>query len=232
MQDVKPATKRARSATASAKGTEAEVAPPKPAQAKPAQLVERIRVDILGGRYHPGQWLKQAELESHYEASRADVRNALSLLVERGLVDHAVNQGFRISDRSNDDMREIIEMIVALETAAAPMIVARATDADIAALRAIAERFETLTRSGGEVELRLTNFDFHDALNAISGNRRLAATVRTLRECSSVRPFSRYRSFDGLQASSREHFDLLAALAARDAERLAALLRGHTSHLD
>jgi DNA-binding GntR family transcriptional regulator len=199
---------------------------------KPAQLVERIREDILGGRYHPGQWLKQAELDAEYDATRADVRNALALLAERGLLEHAKNQGYSIVERSSDDVREIVEMIVALETAAAPSIVARVTDADVASLRALAETFDELTRRGNEVELRLMNFEFHKCLNALSGNRRLADTVQTLRECFSVRPFSRYRTYDGLQASSREHFALVEAVAARDPVRLAELLRGHTSHND
>jgi DNA-binding GntR family transcriptional regulator len=193
-------------------------------------LLDRIRADILEGRYFPGQWLKQAELEQAYDATRADVRGALSLLAERGLVEYAKNQGFRVHDRSPEEIQEIVDMIVALEAAAVPRIIQNATPADISRLRQLAHAFDEKTRTGRHVELRLLNFQFHNALNVLCGNQRMATTIQTLRECCTAGPFLRYQSFDGTQESSREHFAIIDAIETRDVDRLAQLMRQHTTH--
>lgn len=199
---------------------------------KSEALFDRMRAHILEGRFLPGQWLKQADLESLYDAGRSEVRAALSSLSDRGLVEYEKNLGFRVSNRGPEDIRDVTEMIVVLEAASVPAMVANVTDADLAELDGLARQFEELTRRGNHAELRLANYTFHARLNALGRNKMMAQVIQNLRECCVVGPFSRYASFDGLQASSAEHFAILAALRARDAAGLADLMRAHASHMD
>ncbi|HET6630177.1 MAG TPA: GntR family transcriptional regulator [Woeseiaceae bacterium] len=197
---------------------------------KSRALFEAIREHILEGRYLPGQWLKQAELESTYGASRSDVRSALSSLSERGIVEYSRNRGFRVFNREPREIRDIIEMIVVLEAAAARSILGNASASDIEELEHLARKFDDLTEKGSHAELRLTNYRFHDQLNALCGNRIMADTIRHLRECCVSGPFERYTTFEGLRASSREHFEIIDALQSGDARKLKDLLRRHTTH--
>tara|TARA_B100001939_G_scaffold300374_1_gene276295 strand:- start:6702 stop:7325 length:624 start_codon:yes stop_codon:yes gene_type:complete len=197
---------------------------------KSTALYERIRKHILEGQYFPGQWLKQADLEESYNASRSEVRAALSTLAERGIVEYIKNRGFRIFNRSPEEIREIVEMIVVLEAAAAPGIVKNATDKDIDELEKLAQKFDSLIISASHAELRLTNYRFHDMLNSLCGNNLMAQTIRNLRECCVSGPFQRYTTFSGLQESSCEHFDIVSAVRKRDAGALESLLRQHATH--
>lgn len=197
---------------------------------KSKPVFDRLRAHVLEGHFPPGQWLKQVELEALYGATRSEIRAALSSLAERGMVEYAKNRGFRIFNRSPEEIRDIVEMITVLEAASAPGIVKVADSAAIADLSALANAFDDLIESGSHAELRLLNYRFHSQLNQLSGNSLIARTVQNLRECCISGPFGRYTSYEGLKASSREHFGIIRLIEARDAEGLAAMLREHSSH--
>ncbi len=197
---------------------------------KSKPVFEQIRAHVLDGRFFPGQWLKQAELEELYQASRSEVRAALSSLTERGMVEYVKNRGFRVFNRTDDEIREITEMITVLETAAAAQAVERATAKDLQELRALADNFEELITRASHGEMRMANFRFHARLNMLCGNQLMAQTIQNLRECCVSGPFARYTTYDGLKESSREHYRILEALEQRDAVGLTALIRHHSSH--
>ncbi len=197
---------------------------------KSKPVFDRIRADILGGHYHAGQWLKQAELEANYSATRSDVRASLSSLHEQGLVEYVKNRGFRVYDRSPQELEEINELLAILEVAAAPSMVKNVDARALQDLEDAAEKFDKLVNGGSHVELRLANYEYHRRLNDLCGSKLIATHIRSLRERSIIGPFNRYTTFDGLRASSAEHFEIIALLRARNAEKLAALLKAHVSH--
>lgn len=197
---------------------------------KSKSLFDQVRAQILEGNYAPGQWLKQAELEQRYNATRSEVRAVLSTLAERGIVEYAPNRGFRLFDRTAEEIRDIVEMIVVLEGAAAPSMAANADEAAITELRQMAEQFDAMITEGSHADLRLLNYRFHSRLNMLGGNAVMARTVQNLRECCISGPFGRYTTYQGLRESSAEHFAIIAALQAREGAKLASLLRAHSSH--
>ncbi|HET7335791.1 MAG TPA: GntR family transcriptional regulator [Rhizomicrobium sp.] len=199
---------------------------------KSKALFDRIRTHVLEGHFPPGHWLKQAELEETYNATRSEVRAALSSLSERGMVEYVQNRGFRIFNRSQDEISQIVEMITILEAAAADGIIRNATPAQVAELTALANEFDGLIESGSHSELRLLNYRLHSKINQLCGNDLIARTIQNLRECCITGPFGRYTSYDGLKASSREHFAIIRLIEARDVSGLSDILRSHSSHAD
>lgn len=199
---------------------------------KSKALFDRIRTHVLEGHFPPGHWLKQAELEETYNATRSEVRAALSSLSERGMVEYVQNRGFRIFNRSQDEISQIVEMITILEAAAADGIIRNATPAHVAELTALASEFDGLIESGSHSELRLLNYRLHSKINQLCGNDLIARTIQNLRECCITGPFGRYTSYDGLKASSREHFAIIGLIEARDVSGLSDILRSHSSHAD
>lgn len=196
---------------------------------KSQALFGQVRARILEGHHPPGQWLKQADLEAQYGATRSEVRAVLSSLAERGIVEYVRNRGFRVYARTESEIADIVEMIVALEGAAARHIAERADPDSIAELEQCADEFERLIRSGNLADLRIANYRFHERVIALCGNARLARTVRNLRECCASGPEARYATFDGLQQSNREHHDIIAAIRAGDAGGLETLMRAHAT---
>src|SRR5580700_1815865 len=94
-------------------------------------FAERLRADLLAARYRPGEWLKQADLESTYDVNRFEVRIGLSELAARRLLEHTPNRGYRVVNPTDRERDELYEVRTCLELAAARKIVVRAKAQEI-----------------------------------------------------------------------------------------------------
>lgn len=181
-----------------------------------AQLVTRIRRDIIFGAYAPGTWLKLGELQNQYDASPFHIRRALDQLKNDKLVDHVANAGFRVATLDVTTRTETLFVRTLLERSAAHLITARADADDIAELRRLALLFEaSIVEDGRQAQAR-ANHNFHCYLYSLTRNTVLCDTIVEMRNRSGQFTTGRWRSTEGLQGSSRDHFAIIAAIEARD----------------
>ena len=79
------------------------------AHPKYRQLFERLKTDILAGRYKPGQKLpSEAALVNKTRASRITVGRAIRELQNAGLVDRIAGSGTYVRDASRDEQRALL----------------------------------------------------------------------------------------------------------------------------
>ncbi|ACQ78388.1 regulatory protein GntR HTH [Beutenbergia cavernae DSM 12333] len=115
------------------------------------RVIEAIGLDVVGGRYRPGQLLpREAELMVEYGVSRTSLREAMKVLAAKGLVDIRQKVGTRVrpvemwnafdsdllawfhaSGQGEAPMRDLVELRQVLEPAAARFAATRATMADL-----------------------------------------------------------------------------------------------------
>jgi len=181
-----------------------------------ARLVSEIRRDIIFGAYAPGTWLKLTDLQAQHGASAFHIRRALDQLKNDKLVDHVANSGFRVATLDVTTRAETLFVRTVLERSAAHLITARAKTADIAELRRLAQIFEDCIGVEGRSAQALANHDFHSYLYSLTGNTVLSETIAELRNRSGQFTAGRWRSVEGLQASSRDHFAIIDAIENRD----------------
>ena len=74
---------------------------------------ERIRADILAGRFEAGAALLETVLAGQYGVSRTPVREALARLEQDGLLLRVV-RGYRVRSGTAEDVLEIYEARIAL----------------------------------------------------------------------------------------------------------------------
>ncbi len=193
----------------------------------PQTIAERLRELITEGALAPGSRLNERALGDRLGVSRTPLREAFRLLAADGLVDLEPNRGARVVTLSERDIRELFELMGALEALAGELASARITDADVAELKALT--FEMLAchaRSDLPAYYRI-NRAIHDRIALAAGNEMLWRTYGTLnRRIQNLR----FRSnFDRAKwdLAAREHVRMVELLERRDAAGLAALLRGH-----
>ena len=58
--------------------------------------VRRLRAEIVGGAFAPGERLVEEQLTRRFGVSRAPLREALRLLGQQGLVEHLPRRGVRV----------------------------------------------------------------------------------------------------------------------------------------
>lgn len=196
-------------------------------------LVDRIEADLVAGRFRPGEWLKQADIEEAYAANRFDVRMALNELKSRKLIEHVRNRGFRVINLTAIEREQLLETRIILERAAAHLAVERATDEQIDEIGRIADEFSALLETGPYERLRSLNSEFHDKLYGACGNDVLTAEISALRrrgipgtgEGAGV-----WGTVGGLSRSHEEHVEMVGYLRARDGDGLARMIENHISH--
>ena len=192
------------------------------------QVLEVLRQAILDFRFTPGQRLIERELIEQIGVSRTTIREVLRELAAEGLVTTIPQRGAIVVVPTAEEAAEVYEVRAALEALAARRFVARASDADVAALRAAFAEVEAVTQDGGDIRAMLRAKDrFYDVLLEGAGNgsvrsilNGLQARVRMLRAASLSAPGRPEQTVAEIRA-------LVEAIEARDADGAAGAASSH-----
>jgi DNA-binding GntR family transcriptional regulator len=79
------------------------------------RAAQRVEVDIVSGVLAPGSRLGIAEMAARYGVGATPLREALSRLAARGLVDAIGQRGFRVKGISREDLADIVLIRTVLE---------------------------------------------------------------------------------------------------------------------
>jgi DNA-binding GntR family transcriptional regulator len=178
---------------------------------------EAILGRILEGELAGGSAVSEVELARSLGVSRTPVHLALARLSREGLVDHPPGRKPRIARIGKEEVVEIYEMRLLLETAAVDRAVEGLAPAVLEDLLRTAHELITVHADTPSWIRRALDFDvrFHDALAASAGNRRLREEIAKYRLL--VRAFCRVTG-DALtlRQALQEHLAVLKALQARN----------------
>jgi DNA-binding GntR family transcriptional regulator len=194
------------------------------------QAVEVIRAGIVSGELEPGTIYSAAVLAERLGVSATPVREAMLDLAGAGLVEAVRNRGFRVLAPGERDLQEIGELRLLLEVPAIARAAALATAEDLGALDALLAETGAAAADGDVSAYLVADRRLHLRLLEAGGNRRLVQLVDRLRDQTRLLGLRALADTGGLEASEREHRDIVAALAARDAGRAQELMRAHIEH--
>ena len=194
-----------------------------------ATLVQReLERRILAGELDPGDKLNEEEVAAMFRVSRGPVREAFRALESAGLVRLEKNRGVYVRQVSVEEADEIYEVRAGIDELIGRLVAERITPAQVAGLRALLKKMHQQARAknvGGYYPL---NVEFHERLAQFTGNRTLVATYRRLVNALHLyRRETLARGPDSFPTSTREHGEIVDALAAGDADRAGKLLYEH-----
>lgn len=192
------------------------------------EIYAEIKKGVLSGEMPPGTVLSEAELSRRWSVSRAPIREALRQLELDHLISWTPRRGATVADVSVRDVRDMVELRLALEGLAARLAAERAGMSDVADLRALLEGIDAAHARGdiaGTIEL---DDAFHRRIALASANRLLvASTERLLDRVRFARSMA--RNLPGRQEEfQREHGAILAAIEAHDPD---AAYQAITTHV-
>lgn len=188
---------------------------------------ETILENILSGTLPSGTVVSEVSLAQDLNISRTPVHQALVRLAKEGLIEHRSGRKPRIARFGRDDVLEIYDMRLLLETAATQRATKRIDPRHLADLHREAEELAAApdgpdwTRSALDFDLR-----FHDAIAAASGNRRLRQEIAKYR--LQVRAFCRMTgSTENLRDALAEHLIVLKAMTERNSAAAGQAMAKH-----
>lgn len=197
-----------------------------------ASLVERayleIKRRIMGNFYRPNLQILEQELAEQLGMSRTPVREAMIRLAQEGLVEILPRRGMRVVPISPDDMREVYEVLTALESRAAQRLAERRPSRDELAplLGALSDMEGALERSDLEAWAE-GDERFHRLLLELCGNRRLAAMALAVFDQVHRARMVTLRMRPLPRKSNQDHRALLDAILLGDGEAAYEIHRQH-----
>jgi GntR family transcriptional regulator of gluconate operon len=189
---------------------------------------ELIRERILAGDFASGDRLVEAKIAEQLGISRGPLREALKQLAAEGLVREEPRRGTFVATPTAEDVRDVYDLRVAIESRATRLVIARVDPAALEALRHAVEGIRAAAQAVDLKRLVRADYDFHETLCRVSGNRRLHEAF--VRNASALRILLRleeerfYGSFDEVWT---QHRDLLDVVEAGDAPRAEAMVTEH-----
>lgn len=192
-----------------------------------AALFERLRADVILGRRHPRERLIEDDVIAETGATRHAVRRAFDALERAGLAERQPNRGVRVRHYARAEVEGLYEIRDALERRAAAHFAAPAPAALVAELGRLAEAHARLSAQGEAAAIFAANNAFHRRLYGACGNDHLARaidhyTVATHPVRTWAFPIAARR-----EQAVREHVEMVEAVAAGDAGRLADTIGRH-----
>ncbi len=194
---------------------------------RPDEISQRIMADINAGILRRGEWLKQIDLERRYGCTRIKVRDALTYLHSKRLVEHIPNRGYRVHEPDAVREGQIGEVRALLEAHAAADVISQATDADIARLRELAEAFRQAAFNGTSFAQIEANYAFHGVLYGFCRNEVLRELILDARQRGPAAPVGQWQTVAQLQRATQDHFDIVDAIEKRDLDLLRQRITTH-----
>jgi DNA-binding GntR family transcriptional regulator len=199
------------------------------------QIADQLVAMILRGQYEPGQAIREGPLATSLGVSRNTVREAVRVLEHSGLVRYEMNHGGVVCEPSLEDVRELYELRLIVEPAGLARL---ALPEGLEPLRSAMAALEEAAASGDIDAIVACDLDFHRAIAAAAGNRRVDqifarlanelrfyVTVLQLTDREQQRP-------DLVVAEHRRILDALeAGRRARAAELLLQHIEGNAARL-
>ena len=182
-------------------------------------VAELLRQRIFSRELEPGSWIDELKIAEAYGISRTPLREALKVLAAEGLVTMKVRRGAYVTEVSERDLADVYHLLGLLESDAAGVVAATATQSQIEELQTLHNELEAAARPGQENrELFFQiNERFHMRLLEIANNRWRDQMVADLRKVMKLNRHNSLLKAGRIEESLHEHRALMAAIAAQDA---------------
>lgn len=192
---------------------------------KEEQVADYLREGIIAGRFPRGTRLKQQEIATLLSTSITPVREALKLLEAEGYVTGDSFKGAVVAPFDIEASSEVLALRILLETQLVKGAVEKASAAEIAELRVMADEFATAFDAGDNETARAANYRFHHRMFELA---RMPQTLHFVQILWARYPFDLINRLKGrVSRAAAEHDDLLAAFIAGDTSAAMLATRQH-----
>ncbi len=185
---------------------------------------------IVDQRLLPGTKLSENSLVEAFGVSRRTVGAALQRLAWERLVVVFANRGAYVAAPDVDEVQDIFEARIAVESGTTEAVARRGDPQAIALLSANLEEERTLRQQGRLREAIHLSGGFHLLMAQLSGNQILAEQVRLLVARTSL-VINLFENRTGLTGWHDHHDELIKLCELRQVDAAVAMMRDHIHEL-
>ncbi|MEO0938042.1 MAG: GntR family transcriptional regulator [Pseudomonadota bacterium] len=180
----------------------------------------------------PGANLDETQLSADFGLSRTPMREVLRQLVHEGYAELREHRGVRVAELSPQSLRGFFLAAPMVYAAILRLAALHRTDTQLRSLEAAQAAFAWALGSGMAADRALANVEFHRITGDMAQNQYLTPSFHRLLVDHARISMTFYQPGSSAQAdsvatASAQHNAMIAAIAARDADRAAQLAHDH-----
>ena len=189
------------------------------------EVAERLRQRIFLRELAPGSWIDELKIAEELGISRTPLREAIKVLAAEGLVTMKVRRGAYVTEVSEQDLREVYELLALLEADAASAVASKASAAERAELQALHQELEAA--QDDRDRFFALNERFHVRLLEMAGNRWRQQMVGDLRKVMKLNRHHSLFKAGRMAESLAEHRHILEALLHNQPQAARERMQAH-----
>lgn len=203
-----------------------------PRQSLQAEVVSRLRNEIVEGQWKPGTRLQERLLCDRFGISRSPLREAYHVLATEGLLELSPNRGAVVTAPTFEDILQHYVLLRALETLGIELACDHANEDQLDELELMHRKMGRLSEKGDMAAFLKVNNEVHRAIVCASGNLPLINSHLII-----SRHIIRLQNLNGAiehsaEESLTEHNAFIEPLLARDKEKAVAAFGAHLSTVE
>jgi len=190
-------------------------------------IFEKLQKAIFSGKFKSGERITEKEITEELKVSRTPVREALYRLASTGLIKIIPHRGFLISRWSSMEIKDVIELRIALEVFAVKLAIKRILPNEINEIKILVAKMEKAVKRKDIMKASHLNSLFHDKIVRASKNKELFEVMEPIK--NKIHHFRIISIFtpNRLKESLKEHKEILNALINKDDELAQKLMVKH-----
>lgn len=190
-------------------------------------IFDRIREDILNGRYITGDKLVEIKLADELGVSRTPVREALKQLELDGLVENIPNRGVVVKGISKDDIDDILTIRLCIEGLVGQWAAERVLEDEIKDLEEIYDLMEFYTSKNDVEKIFELNTKFHETLYVAIKSRYLEGMLKDFQLFIKSARNNSLKCDGRMIEALKEHREILEGLKSQDPNKTRIALTNH-----
>ncbi len=192
-------------------------------------VFEKIREDILMGKFKHGEKIVEAKLAEELGVSRTPVREALKQLELDGLVENLPNRGVIVKGITKQDIQDIYTIRIAMEGIAVKWAIERMSEEDLERLKELFELMEFYTFKKDVDKIAELNTQFHELIYNSTKSRYLEHILKDFQYFMKIPRYKSLRTKGRLEEALQEHRAVLNAFIKRDVDEAVNAILKHVN---
>ncbi|WP_077328263.1 GntR family transcriptional regulator [Virgibacillus siamensis] len=195
-------------------------------------IADQLKTEIWNESIKFGDRLLETDLAERFDVSRSTIREAFKILETEELIVSKARKGTYVTDFTQQDLNEIIELRTLIESQAFKKAMPKLDDDHIQKLEKITGQMKEKADEHDWNGLFDLDMEFHSFVVNLCGNARIVRIYNSLQV--QIRTFLMHldQYYSNPQSFYREHKELLQALISKDKNALEQRVSNHIEYVE
>ena len=196
------------------------------------QVYDAIKDNIINGKLKPGERINEVQLSQSLDVSRGPVRESISKLEQDGLIIRNNRSILEVYTPDVDDLKDIYECRIALESMAAEKAAQLISQKDIERLERLINRSQSIVNLSEDIEESTVQFlelnsEFHNIIIGVSQNNRLMHQIDQLKSLTKLYRKYNIHNRERRKTAHSQHNDIFEALREKSTNKAKEMMEVH-----